>query len=76
MIEMKPMNGSIFFDTNILIYAYSSDEPEKRILVRSMSALLLNKCPGSAVIEIIKNHHDHMRDEHQDVMDLALDQFA
>ena len=30
------MNGRVFFDTNLLIYLYSSSEPEKRRVVESL----------------------------------------
>ena len=30
LIEMKPMQDSVFLDTNVLVYLYSNDEPEKR----------------------------------------------
>lgn len=30
MTEMKQMNDKIFLDTNVLIYLYSTDEPQKR----------------------------------------------
>lgn len=33
---MKQMNDKIFLDTNILIYAYSSDEPLKRKVVEEI----------------------------------------
>ena len=33
MTGMKPMPDKVFIDTNILIYAYSVDEPEKQAIV-------------------------------------------
>ena len=33
---MKQINDKVFIDTNILIYAYSSDEKEKRDVVRDI----------------------------------------
>ena len=36
MIEMKQINDKVFIDTNILIYAYSLDEKEKRDVVRAI----------------------------------------
>ncbi len=33
---MKPMNDRIFFDSNILIYSYSEDEPGKQQKARQL----------------------------------------
>lgn len=30
LIETKRMNAKVFFDTNLLVYLYSEDEPEKQ----------------------------------------------
>jgi hypothetical protein len=39
----KPMSGErVFFDTNMLVYLYSKDEPQKQR--RALSALLSNDC--------------------------------
>jgi len=33
---MKPMSDSVFLDTNILVYSYSSNEIEKQIIARKL----------------------------------------
>lgn len=33
---MKQMNDRVFFDTNILIYSYSEDEPAKQLIARQL----------------------------------------
>ena len=33
---MKPMNGKVFFDSNVVIYSYSNNEPEKQQIARNL----------------------------------------
>jgi predicted nucleic acid-binding protein len=33
---MKPMSDKVFLDTNILVYSYSSNEPEKQKVARQL----------------------------------------
>lgn len=36
MIETKLMNDNVFLDTNVLVYTYSNNEPNKQIVARKL----------------------------------------
>ena len=33
---MMPMNDRVFLDTNILVYSYSNDEPDKQVIAQGI----------------------------------------
>ncbi len=55
MTEKKPMSGSVFFDTNIIIYAYSEDEPTKQTISNTLIGEFSDAIISTQVINELSN---------------------
>lgn len=52
---MKPTGDKIFIDTNVLIYGYSADEPDKQLIVQKLVTSQSMLYPSTQVINEFSN---------------------
>ncbi len=75
-IVMKQMKDSVFFDSNILIYAHTDLDPEKRIISQQLISSDRLTYLSTQVLQEVSNTHSKKFKHPWDDIDNVIDQLA